>query len=219
MFGARDDAAARLGAGANAVALFLYAGVPVLFGMSARSLFPGLASHELALPTLLVHAVPMAVGALGLAAVFSAEVSAADAVLFMLSTSLAQDVYRRVLDRSASDARLLLAARAIATVCGGLAVLVAIALPDVIGALSIFYTLLTATLVVPLLGGLLRPRAGTSQALAAMGAGVGATLAAQFSALPRPEVLTPATVGILAALLAFAVVGALRRRPAAERVR
>ena len=219
LFGARDDAAARLGAGANAVALFLFAGVPVLFGMSARALFPGLASHELALPTLLVHAVPTAVGALGLAAVFSAEVSAADAVLFMLSTSLAQDVYRRVLDRSATDARLLLAARAIATVCGGLAVLVAIALPDVIGALSIFYTLLTATLVVPLLGGLLRPRAGTSQALAAMGAGVGATLAAQFAARNRPEVLTPATVGILAALLAFALVGALRRPPGAGRVR
>jgi Na+/proline symporter len=36
------------------------------------------------------------VGALGLAAVFSAEVSAADAVLFMVATSLSQDLYKRV---------------------------------------------------------------------------------------------------------------------------
>ena len=47
------------------------------------------------------------VGAFGLAAVFSAEVSAADAVLFMLTTSLSQDLYRRFVNRSASDARLL----------------------------------------------------------------------------------------------------------------
>ena len=43
---------------------------------------------DLALPTVLVHDLPPAVGSLALAAVFSAEVSSADAVLFMLSTSL-----------------------------------------------------------------------------------------------------------------------------------
>ena len=211
MFGARDDRAARLGAGANAMALFVYAGVPVLFGMAARAVFPDLASPELALPTLLVRAVPTAVGALGLAAVFSAEVSAADAVLFMLSTSLTQDVYRRLFDPAAPDGRLLLAARAIAAVCGALAVLVAIVLPDVIGALAIFYTLLTATLVVPLLGGLWSARAGTREALAAMGAGTAATLAAHLTAAHLPRTLTASMLGIVAAGLAFLLALALRR--------
>ena len=45
---------------------------------------------------LLMHGVPAVVGAIGLAAVFSAEISAADAVLFMLTTSLSQDLYKRV---------------------------------------------------------------------------------------------------------------------------
>ena len=65
---------------------------------------PSLPSPDLALPTVLVRDLPPAVGALALAAVFSAEVSAADAVLFMLSTSLSQDLYRRFLRPDASDA-------------------------------------------------------------------------------------------------------------------
>ena len=40
IFGARDDRAVRLGVGANALGLFLYAGVPVLLGMAAQVLFP-----------------------------------------------------------------------------------------------------------------------------------------------------------------------------------
>ena len=38
-------------------------------------------------------ALPPAVGALALAAVFSAEISTADAVLFMLATSGSRDLY------------------------------------------------------------------------------------------------------------------------------
>ena len=38
---------------------------------------------------------PAAIGTLGLAAVFSAELSAADAALFMITTSLSQDLYKR----------------------------------------------------------------------------------------------------------------------------
>jgi SSS family solute:Na+ symporter len=132
-------------------------------------------------------------------------------VLFMLSTSLTQDVYRRLFDPAAPDGRLLFAARTIAAVCGALAVVVAIVLPDVIGALAIFYTLLTATLVVPLLGGLWSARAGTREALAAMGAGTVATLAAHLTAAHLPQTLTASMLGIAAAGLAFLLALALRR--------
>ena len=75
--------------------------------MVARVLHPGLASADLALPTVLARDLSPAVGALGLAAVFAAEVSSADAVLFMLATSLSQDLYRRFLRPGATDAQLL----------------------------------------------------------------------------------------------------------------
>ena len=116
-FGKRK-ASLRIGAGANAVGLIAFAIVPVTLGMVARVLHPALASPDQALPTLLAVDLPPLVGALTLAAVFSAEVSAADAVLFMLSTSMAQDLYRRFLAPEADDARILRVARGSAIAAG-----------------------------------------------------------------------------------------------------
>ena len=107
IYGARDDRAVRLGVGANAIGLLLYAPIPPLMGMIARARFPALASNELALPTILMYGVPPIIGSIGLAAVFSAEISAADAVLFMLTTSLSKDLYSALRQsggrRSAND--------------------------------------------------------------------------------------------------------------------
>ena len=95
-----------------------------------------------------MHALPPLVGALGLAAVFSAEISAADAVLFMLTTSLSQDLYKRFLNPTADDGRVLRVSR------GGRArrqrrvgVALAIVLGSVVDALTIFYTLLGVSAV------------------------------------------------------------------------
>src|SRR5262249_12100184 len=101
--GARDDRAVRIGVGLNALGLFLYAPVPVLLGAAAHVLFPSLGDTQLALPMILMHAVPPLVGAIGLAAVFSAEVSAADAVLMILSTAFSQDLYKRFFAPEADD--------------------------------------------------------------------------------------------------------------------
>src|SRR6185436_3653243 len=110
---------------------------------------------------LLMHALPVAVGALGLAAVFSAELSAADAVLFMLTTSLAQDLYKRFVAPAADERKVLLVARVTTVAAGALATAFAIVSPTVIGALTIFYTLLGVCLFVPILGGLYVRRAAT----------------------------------------------------------
>ena len=59
VYGARDDRAVRIGVLANAAALFVFAFMPVLLGMIARGLHPGLPNIDLALPTLLVHDVPL----------------------------------------------------------------------------------------------------------------------------------------------------------------
>src|SRR5262249_39831014 len=127
IFGARDDRAVRLGVGLNAMGLFLYAGVPVVLGMAARALFPDIADQQLVLPTILMNTLPPAIGSIGLAAVFSAEVSAADAVLFMLTTSLSQDLYKRFVNPVAGDTKVLQVARVTTVVSGTLGVVLAIA--------------------------------------------------------------------------------------------
>jgi SSS family solute:Na+ symporter len=171
-FAARDERALRRGVAFNGVALMAFACVPVLFGLAARALHPDLARPEMALPAVLALDVPAAVGAFGLMAVLSAEVSTADAVLYMLATSGARDFYKGFLRPLASDADVLRVARLLAVV-GGLVGFGLTFVFDSIGdALRLFYSLMVVTLFAPILGGLLLPRAGRWGALASMLVGV-----------------------------------------------
>jgi SSS family solute:Na+ symporter len=221
IYGARDDRAVRLGVGANALGLLLYAPIPVILGMIARAQFPTLSAyghvpalqaHELALPMILMHGVPAAVGAIGLAAVFSAEVSAADAVLFMLTTSLSQDFYRRFVSPAATDHQLLRVTRVTAVCAGALGVLVGLAAETIINALSIFYTVLSVSLFVPIVAALYSRRAGSAEALAAIAAGIAVVAALQLSySGGRVFGITPAMFGLAASVVAFGTVTVLRR--------
>jgi SSS family solute:Na+ symporter len=157
--------------------LLVYAIVPVLMGIIARSRFPGLANHELALPTLLSQALPLWLGALLLAAIFSAELSAADAAMFMLSTSLSKDLYKGFLNPAADDERLMRVARWSAIGCGAAGALIGIALPTVISALTIFYTLLPAALLLPLVVGLYTKRTDARAAIFSLFTSVAVTFA------------------------------------------
>jgi len=195
-----------LGVGLNAACLLVYALMPTLLGMASLVLHPGLENRELALPMLFMHDVPFWVGAFGLAAVFSAEVSAADAVLFMLATSLSQDLYKRFINPDASDERVLRVARLASVLGGASAVIVAFASKTVIDALSVFYTVLAVSLFVPVVAGLYmhRPRAG--DALSAIAGGVGAVTVAQLWNGGRPVgAFTPAMCGLSAAIVIFAL--------------
>ncbi len=214
IYGARDDRTVRLAVGANGLVLLVFALVPTLLGMIARAQHPALAADELALPTLLMENVSPLVGGLGLAALFSAELSSADALLFMLATSLSQDLYRGYVNPGASDAQILRVARVAAIAGGGLGVTFAIVSPTVIDALSIFYTLLSVSLFVPVIAGLFLRRGGAPEALTAIVGGVSAVVAIQ---LGTPDAglwgMTPAMMGLIVATVGFAGVLALRRKP------
>jgi SSS family solute:Na+ symporter len=219
VYGARDDRAVRLGVGANAVALLLFAFMPTLMGMVARLLHPQLPSEGLALPTLLARDLPRGAGALGLAALFSAEVSTCDAILFMLATSLSQDLYKRFVNPSADDRRVLQVARAAAIAGGVLGVALAIVAESIIAALTIFYTLMTVVLLVPIVGGLYIRRLGSTEALAAVGGGVAALIALQLAdgggGIGR---WPPVIVGLGAALFACGLAMLVRSQHHAESV-
>lgn len=169
-FAARDEKALTRGIALNGVALMAFAFVPVLLGLSARALHPGLADADVALTVL--TSVPLVIGGLALAAVFSAELSAADAVLFMLSTSGARDLYRAFVRPSASDADLVRVARWLAVVGGLVGFSLTFAYPSVLEALTQFYAVLVVSLFAPILGGLYLPRAGRWGALTSMLMGI-----------------------------------------------
>ena len=158
LYGARDESTVRNAVGAQGV-------VP------ARLLFPARDSRHggdgalsatrqpgLALPKLLAEGLPPWLGGLMLAAIFSAEVSSADAVLFMLTTSVARDLVQTAFRRDLSDR----------VCCGRRAsppssparrgIVLRLWLQSILAALEIFYSLLAVSLFVPLLAGLYSSR-------------------------------------------------------------
>ena len=212
VYGAQSPRAVRIGVGLQALAIALFAFAPVLFGMSGRVLHPGIDGRDLVLPTVLHEHLPPFLGALTLAAIFSAEVSTCDAILFMLSTSLSKDLYKRFIRPEATDRQLLAVARGAAVAGGTLGVLLAIQLPNVVAALTIFYSLLAASLFVPIVGGLYTTRAGTREALAAIAAGVSTLLVVRFRLGAQYAWLDPTLSGIAAAAAAFFILLATRDR-------
>ena len=215
VYGAKSEQAVKLGVGVQAVFLMVFSFVPVFFGVAGRILHPGIASQNLVLPTVLATELPPWLGALGLAAVFSAEVSTCDAILFMLATSLSQDLYKRFLHPAADDRRVLLVAR-LAAVAGGIAgVVLAIQLATIIGALSIFYALVGVSLFVPVIAGLAGGRGGVPEAIASIAAGIATLLAVQLGTGGRGfGILNPNLLGLAAAAAGFVLVFIARGRRA-----
>ncbi len=209
-FAARSERAIRIGLTLAGFALMLFAFIPPILGMILRAGTPGLENPEMALPVLLATGVPPWIGVVGLAAVLSAEISSADTILFMLSTSLSRDLYRRFLNPGASDRQLLRVARGAAIAGGGGGVLLALLLPDVVGALTIFYALLGVSLFVPVVAGLHSRRPGTPEALAAAAAGVMALLVAEF-VFGSEGWMIPSAWGLVSAALAWGLWHLARR--------
>lgn len=209
LFGARDESTVRRGVGLQGLVLLLYSFMPVLLGMVAFVTWPDLDNPGLALPKLLSEGMPAALGAIMLAAVFSAEISSADAVLFMLSTSVARDLGPVLIGDDLDDRRLLRLARVAAVAAGALGVVVALYLDSILAALMIFYSLLTVTLFVPLLAGLFADRPGPRAALAAMASGA-PTLMALHWATDGAGIffVTPTLGAILVAGLFYALFSA-----------
>ncbi len=216
IFGAENDRAVRVGVGFNALGLLLFAGVPVLLGIMARSKFPEIANtSNLALPTIFMQGLPPLAGAVALAAVFSAEVSAADAVLFMLTTSFSQDLYKRFVNPAADDTRVLLVARLATVLSGGLGVWMALYFADLVETLKIFYALLGVSLFVPIMAGLYVRRTDADAAIAAILGGVGGMLVVQGATGGAGiGLLGPAPAGLLAAVLGWAISLLFSPRPA-----
>jgi SSS family solute:Na+ symporter len=211
-YGARDETAVRRGIALSGVALLLFACAPPIIGLAARALHPGLEKPDLALPTILAGSMPPAIGTLALAAVFSAEVSSADAVLFMLATSASRDLYRGFLRPSASEAEVLTVARLAAVAGGVCGVGVALMYGSVRAAVGVFYAILTVTLFVPVIGGLFVRGARHADGLASVFTGVPVLGLVHLATGGRGYgVLSPPLAGMLASAVAFGIARATRR--------
>ncbi|MEO2159013.1 MAG: sodium:solute symporter family protein [bacterium] len=213
VYGALDERAVRIGLTATAISLLIFAIVPTLLGMIAHTYNPALLDNEDALLLVLDSGLPAIIGALGLAAIFSAEISSADAILYMLATSLSKDLYQRHLNPRASDSELLSIARWAAFSGAILSVLLALVLPSIIGALTIFYSLIAVCVFIPVVGGLLSRHPSSLEALAAGAVGLTVFLSSQFLiTTANNTLLQPHLLALIASGITFAGISIWRSR-------
>lgn len=202
VYGARDVRTVRAGVALNSIGQAIFAFVPAILGLCAFAAMPHLTNPELALPSAMKALLPEWLGLWTLASIFSAELSATDAILFMLSTSLAVDLYKTFLNPGASQQKMLSVGR-LTAVCAGVAgISFAVVLPSIIQAVSIFYGLIAVALLVPVLAGLYSKRVLAPAALSSIVAALVATLV--LTRLTRGTgagVFSPQAIGIMTAAM------------------
>lgn len=202
IYSAKSKKAVAIGTILNAVVQFLFAFLPLLIGMCAFAAFPNLSNQELALPMAMKELMPFGISALALAAIFAAEVSTADTVLFMLSTSLSNDLYKTFINPTVSDEKLLKVSRIITVCCGVVGVIAALYMANIITALKIFYSLMTISLGAPFLIGLFCEKASTKGAFASAIIGVCVKIGLQvFNDGQGFGILNASSIGILTATI------------------
>jgi SSS family solute:Na+ symporter len=200
VYAARDVKTVRLGVGMNSIGQAIFAFVPAVLGLCAFAALPHLANPELALPTAMKLLLPKWLGVWTLASIFSAELSATDAILFMLSTSLAVDLYKTFLRPNVSQQKLLVVSRLASVGAGVLGILLATVLPSIIAAVSIFYGLIAVSLFVPVVAGLYSRRVLSSAAIASILSAVSATVVVmRLTQNHGFGLLSPQAIGILTA--------------------
>ncbi len=151
VFTADSPETARAGNVAAGAYSIFYGLSTAFLGMIALVVVPGIQNHDLALPRLVVTTVPTGLAGLILAGFISAMMSTASAGLMASSTLFTEDVYRRFIDRHGPEARYTLVSRLGVLVLGAIMIVAAVAIGDVINALTLAYNLLTGAIFVPVL--------------------------------------------------------------------
>lgn len=222
VFTARGDKVARLGGTAAGTYCLVYALAGAVIGTAAKVLYPHLGSPDDAFATIVKDALPVGVRGLVLAAALSAVMSTSSGALIACATVANNDIWSRVKGVAALRRRPAAEPRAehagdgaeahdevrgnrVFILLMGLAVIViAIALNNVVEALTLAYNVLVGGLLVPILGGLLWKRGTATGALASVAVG-GLTVIGLMVSL---GVLAnePIYYGLITSLVAYVVV-------------
>jgi SSS family solute:Na+ symporter len=209
VFTARSDRVAKLGGAAAGVYCLGYAVAGSVIGTAAKVLYPKLGSADDAFATVVRDALPIGVKGLVLAAALSAVMSTSSGALIACATVANNDIWARLRSKvrpsggeaahdKVKDNRAFILIMGVAVIC------IAIALNNVVEALTVAYNLLVGGLLVPILGGLLWKRGTAAGALASVGVGGVAVVALMASkGILANE---PIYYGLLASLTAYVAV-------------
>ncbi|MFI1397620.1 sodium:solute symporter [Streptomyces sp. NPDC020681] len=213
VFTARSDRTARYGGTVAGTYCLVYALAGAVIGTAAKVLYPKLPNADDAFATIVKDELPMGVRGLVLAAALAAVMSTSSGALIACATVANNDIWsklRGLASRDGSDRDEVRGNRAFILIMGVAVICIAIALNNVVEALTVAYNLLVGGLLVPILGGLLWRRGTVYGALASVIVGGVAVigLMATYGILANE----PIYYGLLLSLAAYVIVS-LATRP------
>ncbi|MDV5145816.1 sodium:solute symporter [Streptomyces sp. SBC-4] len=213
VFTARTDKVAKWGGTVAGTYCLAYALAGAVIGTAAKVLYPNLPSADDAFATIVKDELPMGVRGLVLAAALAAVMSTSSGALIACATVANNDIWSRLrgtLSGAKDDHDEVKGNRLFILIMGIAVIVIAIALNDVVQALTVAYNLLVAGLLVPILGGLLWRRGTVQGALAAVTVGGLAVIGLMWAyGILANE---PVYYGLLASLAAYVIVS-LATRP------
>ncbi|MDH6570177.1 SSS family solute:Na+ symporter [Streptomyces sp. SAI-117] len=205
VFTARSDTTAKWGGTVAGTYCLAYALAGAVIGTAAKVLYPNLANADDAFATIVKDELPVGVRGLVLAAALAAVMSTSSGALIACATVANNDIWSRLRGRTAAgDHDEVRGNRAFILVMGVAVICTAIALNNVVEALTVAYNLLVGGLLVPILGGLLWRRGTAQGALASVAVGGLAVigLMAGYGILANE----PVYYGLLASLVVYVAV-------------
>ncbi|GHB21970.1 sodium:solute symporter [Streptomyces umbrinus] len=212
VFTAGSDRTAKWGGTVAGTYCLVYALAGAVIGTAAKVLYPKLDSADDAFATIVKDELPMGVRGLVLAAALAAVMSTSSGALIACATVANNDIWSRLRgavttsgtadsDEERDEVR---GNRAFILIMGVAVICTAIALNNVVEALTVAYNLLVGGLLVPILGGLLWKRGTAQGALAAVAVGGLAVigLMASYGILANE----PIYYGLLSSLAVYVIV-------------
>ncbi|QNP72556.1 sodium:solute symporter [Streptomyces roseirectus] len=209
VFTARSDRTAKWGGTVAGSYCLAYALAGAVIGTAAKVLYPSLTSADDAFATIVKDELPVGVRGLVLAAALAAVMSTSSGALIACATVANNDIWARLRGGRGGNAgaesgdevrdnRLFILVMGIAVIG------TAVALNNVVEALTVAYNLLVGGLLVPILGGLLWKRGTVHGALASVVVGGGSVIAlmAAYGILANE----PVYYGLSASLAAYVAV-------------
>ncbi|XUL88298.1 sodium:solute symporter [Streptomyces galilaeus] len=209
VFTAGSDRTAKWGGTVAGTYCLVYALAGAVIGTAAKVLYPNLGSADDAFATIVKDELPVGVRGLVLAAALAAVMSTSSGALIACATVANNDIWsklRGAVKRDAAEEQHdeVRGNRAFILVMGVAVIVTAIALNNVVEALTVAYNLLVGGLLVPILGGLLWKRGTAQGALASVAVGGLAVvgLMATYGILANE----PVYYGLLSSLVAYVAV-------------
>lgn len=220
VFTARNDKVASWGGTVAGTYCLVYALAGAVIGTAAKVLYPNLANADDAFATIVKNELPIGVRGLVLAAALAAVMSTSSGALIACATVANNDIWQRlrgvVTHRADGEAHDEVKGNRMFILVMGVGVIgIAIALNNVVEALTVAYNLLVGGLLVPILGGLLWKRGTVNGALSAVVVGGLAVISLmwKFGILANE----PIYYGLLASLVTYVVVS-LATKPTDEAI-